>query len=146
MRGSDVDATLYWFARMLDGGKTHVIWPAAWSEWPRKMWVCQTLRRSPSPWLRETYERLGSPEGELALAEAMVYLATAPKSNAVYVAYKVAMAAKQTGSLMPLQHILNAPTKLMKAEGYARAINMIMTPKMRFRDRTTPGRDAARAS
>ncbi|HAJ89596.1 MAG TPA: AAA family ATPase, partial [Rhodospirillaceae bacterium] len=67
----------------------------------------------------ETYERLGSPEGELALSQALIYLATAPKSNANYVAYKAARVAAQTyGSLMPPKHILNAPTKLMKAEGY----------------------------
>ena len=67
----------------------------------------------------ETYERLGSPEGELALAQALVYLALAPKSNAVYVAYKRARkAAKQTGSHPPPKHILNAPTSLMKDQGY----------------------------
>src|SRR5690606_26412060 len=64
-------------------------------------------------------ERMGSPEGELALAQALVYLATAPKSNAAYAAYGAARrAAKQTGSLIPPKHILNAPTKLMKEEGY----------------------------
>ena len=67
----------------------------------------------------QTYERLGSPEGELALVEALIYLATAPKSNAVYTAYKTAKSmARQTGSLMPPKHILNAPTQLMKNEGY----------------------------
>ncbi len=66
-----------------------------------------------------TYERLGSPEGELALAQAVVYLALAPKSNAVYTAYKAAMgAAKKTGSEPPPKHILNAPTRLMKEQGY----------------------------
>jgi putative ATPase len=69
----------------------------------------------------ETYERLGSPEGELALAQALVYLATAPKSNAVYTAFKAAQrTARETGSLMPPKHILNAPTKLMKTEGYGK--------------------------
>ena len=69
----------------------------------------------------ETYERLGSPEGELALSEALIYLATAPKSNANYVAYKAARAAaRENGSLMPPKHILNAPTKLMKNEGYGK--------------------------
>ncbi len=68
---------------------------------------------------KDAYDYLGSPEGELALAEACVYLATAPKSNAVYTAYKAAMrAAKENGSLLPPKHILNAPTKLMKGEGY----------------------------
>ena len=67
---------------------------------------------------KDAYDYLGSPEGELALAEAAVYLATAPKSNAVYTAYKAAMrAAKEHGSLLPPKHILNAPTKLMKDEG-----------------------------
>ena len=67
----------------------------------------------------QTYERLGSPEGELALAQAVIYLALAPKSNAAYVAYKAARsAAKQTGSELPPKHILNAPTKMMKNIGY----------------------------
>jgi putative ATPase len=67
----------------------------------------------------DAYDRLGSPEGELSLAQAVIYLGTAPKSNAAYVAYKESMrAAKETGSLMPPQHILNAPTKLMKQIGY----------------------------
>ncbi|MFQ3233283.1 MAG: putative ATPase [Sulfitobacter litoralis] len=67
----------------------------------------------------ETYERLGSPEGELAIAQALTYLALAPKSNAAYVAYKAARrAAKQTGSAPPPKHIMNAPTKMMKEQGY----------------------------
>ncbi len=68
---------------------------------------------------KDTYDFLGSPEGELALAQATIYLATAPKSNAAYMAYKAAMrAAKEHGSLMPPKNILNAPTKLMEEEGY----------------------------
>jgi putative ATPase len=68
---------------------------------------------------KDTYDFLGSPEGELALAQAAIYLATAPKSNAAYVAYKGAMrAAKEHGSLSPPKHILNAPTKLMEEQGY----------------------------
>jgi putative ATPase len=68
---------------------------------------------------KDAYDYLGSPEGELALAEACIYLATAPKSNAVYTAFKAATrAAKEFGSLLPPKHILNAPTKLMKGEGY----------------------------
>jgi putative ATPase len=68
---------------------------------------------------KEVYDFLGSPEGELALAQVVVYLATAPKSNAAYVAYKAATRlAKETGSLMPPRHILNAPTRLMKEQGY----------------------------
>ncbi len=122
VRGSDADAALYWFTRMLAGGE-HPEYIA------RRMVRMatedigladpQALPLTIAAW--NTYERLGSPEGELALAEALVYLATAPKSNAVYAAYGAARrAAKETGSLMPPKHILNAPTKLMKAEGYGK--------------------------
>ena len=70
---------------------------------------------------KEAYDFLGSPEGELAIAEAVIYVATAPKSNAAYTAYSAAMqVAKTAGSLLPPKHILNAPTKLMKNEGYGR--------------------------
>lgn len=120
VRGSDADAALYWFARMLAGGEdprfiarriTRMAAEDIGLAEPQAMSMCLTA------W--ETYERLGSPEGELALAQALVYLATAPKSNAVYAAYKAAsIAAKETGSLTPPKHILNAPTKLMKNEGY----------------------------
>ncbi len=120
VRGSDVDAALYWFARMLAGGED----PKYLARRLTRMAVedigmadPNALNQCTAAW--ETYERLGSPEGELALAQALVYLATAPKSNAAYVAYKKAMkAAKQTGSLMPPAHILNAPTGMMKALGY----------------------------
>ncbi len=122
VRGSDADAALYWFCRMLAGGE-HPEYIA------RRMVRMatedigladpQALQMTLHAW--ETYERLGSPEGELALAEALVYVATAPKSNAVYVAYNDAKRrAKETGSLMPPKHILNAPTKLMKNEGYGK--------------------------
>lgn len=122
MRGSDVDATLYWFARMLDGGED----PRYLARRMVRMATedvgladPQALPITLAAW--ETYERLGSPEGELALAEALAYLATAPKSNAVYKAFGAAKrAAKETGSLMPPKHILNAPTKLMRAEGYGK--------------------------
>jgi len=125
VRGSDADAALYWFSRMLVGGE-HPEYIA------RRMVRMatedigladpQALGITLQAW--NTYERLGSPEGELALAEALVYLATAPKSNAVYTAFKAAQrAAKATGSLMPPKHILNAPTKLMKAEGYGTGYN-----------------------
>ncbi|MDF3022822.1 MAG: family ATPase [Alphaproteobacteria bacterium] len=120
VRGSDADAALYWFCRMLEGGEdpryiarrmvrmaTEDIGLAEPQALP------MTLAAS------ETYERLGSPEGELALAQALIFLATAPKSNAAYMAYNQARAlAKETGSLMPPKHILNAPTKLMKNIGY----------------------------
>lgn len=120
MRGSDVDATLYWFARMLDGGEDPRYLARRMVRMATEdvgMSDPQALTVTLAAW--ETYERLGSPEGELALAEALVYLATAPKSNAVYKAFGAAKrAARQTGSLMPPKHILNAPTKLMKTEGY----------------------------
>ena len=120
MRGSDPDATLYWFARMLEGGED----PRYLARRITRMAVedvgladPQAQRVCLDAW--ETYERLGSPEGELALAQALVYIALAPKSNAVYVAYKAARnAAKQTGSKPPPKHILNAPTKMMKDQGY----------------------------
>ncbi|MCK6418737.1 MAG: replication-associated recombination protein A [Alphaproteobacteria bacterium] len=120
VRGSDVDAALYWFARMLAGGEH----PEYIARRLVRMAVedigladPQALPHTLAAW--QTYERLGSPEGELALAQALIYLATAPKSNAAYVAYKGAQgAAQQHGSLMPPKHILNAPTKLMKQEGY----------------------------
>ena len=122
VRGSDPDAALYWFARMLEGGED-----------PR--FLARRLVRMASEDIgladptalmiageaARTYERLGSPEGELALAHAVVHMATAPKSNAVYVAYKAARgAARETGSLMPPKHILNAPTAFMKDEGYGK--------------------------
>ncbi|WP_296426361.1 replication-associated recombination protein A [Yoonia sp.] len=120
VRGSDPDAALYWFARMLAGGEdprylarriTRMAVEDIGLADPQAQAVCL------QSW--ETYERLGSPEGELALAQAVTYLALAPKSNAAYVAYKVAVvAAKQTGSEPPPSHILNAPTKLMKEQGF----------------------------
>lgn len=120
VRGSDADAALYWFARMLAGGEH----PEYIARRMTRMAVedigladPQALPMCIAAW--QTYERLGSPEGELALAEVLVYLATAPKSNASYAAYKAAVrAAQETGSLAPPKHILNAPTKLMKQEGY----------------------------
>ena len=120
LRGSDADAGLYWLARMLAGGED-----------PR--YIARRLARfayediglaDPQAALQalaawDCYERLGSPEGELALAQAVIYLATAPKSNAVYKALGSATrSARETGSLMPPKHILNAPTRLMKDLGY----------------------------
>jgi len=120
VRGSDPDAALYWFARMLTGGEdprylarrlTRMAVEDIGLADPQAQAVCLQA------W--ETYERLGSPEGELALGQAVAYLALAPKSNAGYVGFKAAMAlARQTGSEPPPKHILNAPTKLMKAQGY----------------------------
>ena len=120
VRGSDPDAALYWFARMLDAGED----PRYLARRITRMAVEDIGLADPQAqavclqgW--ETFERLGSPEGELAIAQALVYLALAPKSNAVYAAYKAArVAAKKTGSLPPPKHILNAPTRLMKDQGY----------------------------
>ncbi len=120
VRGSDPDAALYWFARMLKGGED----PRYLARRITRMAVEDIALADPQAhrvcldaW--ETYERLGSPEGELALAQAVVYLSLAPKSNATYVAYKAAMkAADAFGSEPPPKHILNAPTALMKDQGY----------------------------
>ena len=120
VRGSDPDAALYWLARMLDGGED-------------RLFVARRLVRmaiedigladpqavTQALAAKDTYDFLGTPEGELALAQATIYLATAPKSNAAYAAYKAAMrSAKERGSLAPPKHILNAPTKLMAEQGY----------------------------
>jgi len=125
MRGSDPNAALYWMARMFAGGE-------------EPLYVARRLIRFASEDIGladpqalihavsafQAYERLGSPEGELAIANAVVYLATAPKSNAVYMAMKaVVQIAEQTGSLQPPKSILNAPTKLMKEEGYSQGYN-----------------------
>ncbi|SMC66461.1 replication-associated recombination protein A [Primorskyibacter flagellatus] len=120
VRGSDPDAALYWFARMLEGGED----PRYLARRITRMAVEDIGLADPQAqsiclesW--EIFERLGSPEGELAIAQALVYLALAPKSNAVYTAYKAARkAAAKTGSEPPPKHILNAPTKFMKSEGY----------------------------
>jgi len=122
VRGSDPDASLYWLARMLDGGED-------------RLYIARRLVRmaiedigladpqalSQALDAARAFELLGTPEGELALAQAVIYLATAPKSNAGYAAFSAAMrAAKGGGSLPPPKHILNAPTKLMEEEGYGR--------------------------
>ncbi len=120
VRGSDPDAALYWFARMLEGGED----PNYLARRLLRMAVEDIgLADLEAPHIVLTswqnYERLGSPEGELALAQAVIYLALAPKSNSSYKAYKAArQIARETGSKMPPKHILNAPTKLMKEEGY----------------------------
>jgi len=120
LRGSDPDAALYWFARMLVGGEDPRYIARRLVRFAAEdvgMADPQALPQTLAAW--EAYERLGSPEGELALAQAVVYLGTAPKSNALYVALGAAQsAAKATGSLMPPAHILNAPTRLMKQLGY----------------------------
>jgi putative ATPase len=120
VRGSDADASLYWLARMFDGGED----PRYVARRVVRMAIedigladPQALPQALAAW--ETYERLGSPEGELAIAQAVLYCATAPKSNAAYGAFGEAKrAAKASGSVMPPKHILNAPTKLMKEVGY----------------------------
>jgi len=122
IRGSDPDAALYWLARMLAGGED-------------PLFVARRLIRAAAEDIgeadpmslvlanaaKDTYDFLGSPEGEIALAQLTIHLAAAPKSNAVYRAYGAAMkAARETGSLMPPAHIRNAPTKLMKELGYGK--------------------------
>ncbi|GAK69386.1 replication-associated recombination protein A [Agrobacterium rubi TR3 = NBRC 13261] len=120
VRGSDPDAALYYLSRMLDAGEDPLYLGRRLVRMavedigladPQALVICNAAK--------DAYDYLGSPEGELALAQACIYLATAPKSNAVYTAYKAAMrAAKENGSLLPPKHILNAPTKLMKSEAY----------------------------
>ena len=122
VRASDVDAALYWLARMLVGGE-HPIYIAR-----RLVRMAvedvgladpQALPQAIAAW--EAYDRMGSPEGELALAQTAIYLATAPKSNAAYVAFGAAQRlAEETGSLMPPKHSLNAPTRLMQELGYSK--------------------------
>lgn len=120
VRGSDPDAALYWFARMLEGGEDPLYLARRLVRMaseeigladPLALMICNEAAAA--------YERLGSPEGELALAHAVIHLATAPKSNAAYIAYKAArVSARESGALSPPKHILNAPTKLMKDQGY----------------------------
>ncbi|MCD6035053.1 MAG: ATPase central domain protein [Rickettsiales bacterium] len=125
LRGSDVDAGLYWLARMLEGGEN-------------PLYIIRRLVRFAVEDIgladpeavhqalaaKDTYDFLGSPEGELAIAQAVIYLATAPKSNAAYMAYKASRKdAKASGSHMPPKHILNAPTKMMKEQGYGQGYN-----------------------
>nr|WP_321986794.1 replication-associated recombination protein A [uncultured Lichenicoccus sp.] len=120
LRGSDPDAALYWFARMVAGGEDARYIARRLTRFAAEdvgMADPQALPQAIAAW--ETFERLGSPEGELALAQLVVYLGTAPKSNAVYKGWEAALrAARSTGSLPPPAHILNAPTKLMKQLGY----------------------------
>jgi putative ATPase len=120
VRGSDPDAALYYLCRMLDAGEDplyiarRVVRMAAEDVGladPQALVICNAAK--------DAYDFLGSPEGELAIAEAVIYVATAPKSNAAYHAYGAAMqTAKEAGSLLPPKHILNAPTRLMRSEGY----------------------------
>ncbi|THV38448.1 replication-associated recombination protein A [Glycomyces buryatensis] len=120
MRGSDPDASLYWLARMLDGGEDPLFIARRIVRFASEdvgIADPEAIHQALAAW--NVYERLGSPEGELAIAQAVVYLATAPKSIAVYRGLGAAMqSARQTGSLMPPLHIRNAPTRLMKNLGY----------------------------
>jgi len=122
LRGSDTDAALYWLARMLAGGEDPLYIARRMVRFAVEdigLADPDALHQALAAW--DTYERLGSPEGELALAQCVIYLGTAPKSNAGYMAFGSAMrAAKETGSLMPPKHILNAPTRLMKQLGYGK--------------------------
>ncbi|MGB1540223.1 MAG: replication-associated recombination protein A, partial [Rickettsiales bacterium] len=122
LRGSDTDAALYWFCRMLDGGEDPLYIARRLVRFAvEDIGLADPEAVHQAIAAKDTYEFLGSPEGELALAQAVVYLGTAPKSNASYMAYKAAVRdAKTHGSLMPPKHILNAPTKLMKQEGYGK--------------------------
>ncbi|MFL6933356.1 MAG: replication-associated recombination protein A [Xanthobacteraceae bacterium] len=120
VRGSDPDAALYYLCRMLDAGED----PLYVARRVVRMAIEDVGLADPQALVvanaaKDAYDFLGSPEGELAIAQAVIYLATAPKSNAAYVAYGQAMTvAKEAGSLLPPKHILNAPTRLMKQEGY----------------------------
>jgi putative ATPase len=120
VRGSDPDAALYYLCRMLDAGED----PLYLARRIVRMAIEDVGLADPQALVvanaaKDAYDFLGSPEGELAIAQAAIYVATAPKSNAAYLAYGAAMrTAKEAGSLLPPKHILNAPTKLMKSEGY----------------------------
>jgi len=120
VRGSDPDAALYYLCRMLDAGED----PLYLARRVVRMAVEDVGLADPQALVvanaaKDAFDFLGSPEGELAIAQAVIYIATAPKSNATYLAYGAAMrAAREAGSLLPPKHILNAPTKLMKSEGY----------------------------
>jgi putative ATPase len=122
LRGSNTDAALYWLARMLAGGEDPIyilrrLTRAAVED--IGLAEPQAIAQALAAW--DAYDRLGSPEGELAIAQLVIYLATAPKSNAAYIAFGEAQAmARETGSLMPPMHILNAPTRLMRDLGYGR--------------------------
>ena len=122
LRGSDADAALYWLARMLAGGEDpHYIARRLVRFASEDVGLAdpRALPLALAAW--DSYDRLGSPEGELALAQCVIYLGAAPKSNAAYKGFKAAMGvARETGSLMPPKHILNAPTRLMKDLDYGK--------------------------
>jgi len=120
VRGSDPDAALYWLARMLEGGEDPLFIARRLVRMASEdIGAADPLSLLLTTAAKDAFDFLGSPEGELALAQCVVHMASAPKSNAVYTAFKAARrAAKETGSLAPPAHILNAPTKLMKSLGY----------------------------
>lgn len=122
LRGSDTDAALYWAARMLEGGEDPLYLLRRLTRFAMEdvsLADPQALPMALAAW--DAYERLGSPEGDLAIAELVIYLGSAPKSNSAYAAWgKAREAAKAHGSLMPPPHILNAPTKLMEEAGYGK--------------------------
>jgi putative ATPase len=122
LRGSDTDAALYWMARMLTGGEDPLFIARRLTRFAVEdigLADPNAVVQALAAW--DVFERLGSPEGELALVQLVIYLGTAPKSNAAYMAFKAVMkSARDTGSLMPPKHILNAPTRLMKDIGYGK--------------------------
>ena len=122
MRGSDPDAALYWLARMLKGGEDPLFIARRLVRFASEdVGLADPTALMIATAAKDAFHFIGSPEGELALAHAVIHLATAPKSNAAYTAFKAAMkAADQTGSLTPPAHILNAPTSLMKDLGYGK--------------------------
>jgi len=134
MRGSDPDAALYWMARMIQGGEEPLFIARRMVRFAAEdVGLADPQALIHAVAAQQSYERLGSPEGELSLANAATYLATAPKSNAVYVAWKKAeSAAKTSGSLVPPKIILNAPTALMKQEGYGQGYEYDHNPPTDF--------------
>ena len=122
VRGSDPDAALYWLARMLQGGEDPLFIARRLVRMASEdIGAADPLSLLITTAAKDSYDFLGTPEGELALAQACVHMACAPKSNAVYTAFGAARrAAKETGSLMPPAHIRNAPTRLMKDLGYGK--------------------------
>ena len=123
LRASDCDAGLCWLARMLQGGEDSALYlaqaNARFASEDVGLAAPEAVSKAISAW--QSYERLGAPEGELAIAELVIFLATAPKSNSAYMAWKAASRlASKTGAVAPPKHILNAPTTLMKGLGYGK--------------------------
>ena len=121
LRGSDVNAALYWFSRMIAGGENPLYIARRLVRFAvEDVGLADPNALQQAIAAQQAYSFLGSPEGELAICQAVIYLATAPKSNAGYVAFNSARRlAEKTGSLIPPKHILNAPTKFMKEQGYS---------------------------